>query len=214
MLTRQTTHTEKAAWPVTEKVHCSEGVASAGQAAAGAVSEVALLAVLTLQAAVARQTSTLTGALVTFVRIQNPLTTAAAVTKVLWVEEWGVAPNRRDKKWEILYVFICVYTSDWRHYSDIHQPAIKETNVITNKHSRLFLEGGNPLTTVYTLTLSLQDIETYVLYVSFGLYGFRIQNICDWLVSLNVHQKTFSEAEALEDMVTDLNTLHLFAEDF
>lgn len=38
--------------PVTEVVHCTEGVASARQAAAGAVGEVSFLAVLALQSAV------------------------------------------------------------------------------------------------------------------------------------------------------------------
>lgn len=68
-------------------VHCTEGVAGAGQAAAGAVGEVALLAVLTLQTDVAHRTRTLAGALITIIWIKNPLTTGAAVTKALWVDK-------------------------------------------------------------------------------------------------------------------------------
>ena len=73
----------EAALPVTEVVDCTKGVAGAGQAAAGAIGEVALLAVLTLKTSVPRQTRTLTGAQVTLVRIQNPLRITAAVTKAL-----------------------------------------------------------------------------------------------------------------------------------
>lgn len=67
-------------------VHCTEGVAGAGQAAAGAVGavvEVPFLAVLALQAAVTCQTRALTGAVVTLVWIQDPLTITAAVTEAL-----------------------------------------------------------------------------------------------------------------------------------
>lgn len=64
-------------------VHCSEGVAGAGQAAAGAVGQVSLLAVLTLQTGIARHARTLAGARVTLVRVQNPLAAAAAVTEAL-----------------------------------------------------------------------------------------------------------------------------------
>ena len=66
-------------------VHCTEGVAGAGQAAMGAVGEESLLTVVTLQTGVARLTRTLTGAGVALLRIQNPLTAAAAVTHALWV---------------------------------------------------------------------------------------------------------------------------------
>lgn len=70
--------------PVAEVVDCAEGVAGAGQAAAGAVGEVSVLAVVTLQTAVARQTHTLTRTLVALVRVQDPLGTAAAVAHSIW----------------------------------------------------------------------------------------------------------------------------------
>lgn len=162
MFTWQTTHTEKAAWPVTEKVYCSEGVAGASQAAAGAVSEVALLAVLTLQPAVARQTSTLTGALVTFVRIQNPLTTTAAVTKVLWVEEWGVAPNRRDKKWEILCVYMCLHL--WLAPLHWYSPACHKRNKCSIKQARSVISGRRkpPHYSLYTYFISTRHWDLFL----------------------------------------------------
>lgn len=71
-------------------VHRAVGVTGAGQAAAGAVGEVSLLAILALQAGVARHTRALAGLLIALVWVQNPLAAAAAVAKALWVEELGV----------------------------------------------------------------------------------------------------------------------------
>ncbi len=89
----------KAASPVTEVVHCTEGVTGTRQAAAGAVGEVSLLAVLTLQTDVARQTLTLTSVLITIIRIHNPLAATAAVTKALWRDKRG--RHRKEERQEI-----------------------------------------------------------------------------------------------------------------
>lgn len=59
----------KAASPVTEVALCTVGVTGAGQAAVGAVGEVALRTVLTLQTVVARQALTLAAAVVALVWI-------------------------------------------------------------------------------------------------------------------------------------------------
>lgn len=77
-------------------VHCTKRVAGTGQADVGAVGEVSLLTVLTLQPGVTHQTRTLTGALITVVHIQYPLAVTAAVTMALWVDE----RERGDKKME------------------------------------------------------------------------------------------------------------------
>lgn len=91
--------TEKAALPVTEVVHCTVWVAGTGLAATGAICEVILLAVLTLQTSVALHTRTLTGALVTVVGMWNPLKVTAAVTKDLWVSGgWGVTKKTGKTK--------------------------------------------------------------------------------------------------------------------
>lgn len=76
----------KAVWPVTEVVHCTKGVTGAGQTATGAVGEMSLFTVLTLQTGVARQTWTLTCDWVTLVLSQNAFATGAAVTEALWME--------------------------------------------------------------------------------------------------------------------------------
>lgn len=91
--------TEKAALPVTEGVHCTVWVAGTGLAATGAICEVILLAILTLQTSVALHTRTLTGALVTVVGMWNPLKVTAAVTKDLWVSGgWGVTKKQERQK--------------------------------------------------------------------------------------------------------------------
>lgn len=184
------TESREAAWPVTDVVYCSEGVAGAGQAAAGAVSEVSLLAVLTLQTAVARQTRTLTGSLVTFVRIQDPLTATAAVTKVLWVEERAVTVKRRDKKRGILYFiwFICLYTSDWCRYS----PAWHKWNirsVLERSKSCYFWMDENTHYSLYTYFIcfmkrSLQAIETYFMCVYFEFKTI----MSDWSVWMSIQR--------------------------
>lgn len=68
-------------------MHSAEGVAGAGQTAAGAVGEEAVLAVLTLRAGVPVQAGALAGALLTFVWVQDALGAAAAVARVVWEKE-------------------------------------------------------------------------------------------------------------------------------
>lgn len=65
-------------------MHRAKRVAGTGQTAAGTVGEEALLTVLTLEAGVASQAGALTSGLVTFLRVQDALSTAAAVAADVW----------------------------------------------------------------------------------------------------------------------------------
>lgn len=127
--------TEKAALPVTEVVHCTVWVAGTGLAATGAICEVILLAVLTLQTSVALHTRTLTGALVTVVGMWNPLKVTAAVTKDLWVSGgWGVTKKQERQKnvnnaWRTTVVKAGQY---WPHYTMMN--IVYFTNIISQQN--------------------------------------------------------------------------------
>lgn len=71
--------------PVTARVDGAEGVAPAGQAADGAVGEVIVFTLLTLQSGVTRHTVTLTRLPVALVRVRHAFT--AAVTHQLFRED-------------------------------------------------------------------------------------------------------------------------------